>query len=55
MTDLPLFVQTQDEMSVDLVVKIYKTVPTARYVKDEAAAGGGALQRIAEIRRADQR
>jgi dihydrodipicolinate synthase/N-acetylneuraminate lyase len=51
MTDLPLFVQTQENMSVDLVVQIYKTVPTARHVKDEAAAGGGPLQRIAEIRR----
>jgi dihydrodipicolinate synthase/N-acetylneuraminate lyase len=51
MTDLPLFVQTQENMSVDLVVNIYKTVPTARHVKDEASAGGGALQRITEIRR----
>ena len=51
MTDLPLFVQTQAEMSVNLLVEIYKTVPTARYVKDEATAGGGALKRIAEIRR----
>ena len=51
MTDLPLIVQTQDNMSVDLVVKIYQTVPTARNVKDEAIAGGGALQRITEIRR----
>lgn len=51
MTDLPLFVQTQENMSVDLVVDIFKTVPTARHVKDEARAGGGALQRISEIRR----
>ncbi len=51
MTDLPLIVQTQDNMSVDLVVKIYQTVPTVRLVKDEAFAGGGALQRITEIRR----
>jgi dihydrodipicolinate synthase/N-acetylneuraminate lyase len=51
MTDLPLFMQTQENMSVDLVVEIYKTVRTARYAKDEANAGGGALQRIAEIRR----
>jgi 4-hydroxy-tetrahydrodipicolinate synthase len=49
MTDLPLFVQTQNEMSVDLVVNIFQTVPTARYVKDEASPGGGALGRIAEI------
>ncbi len=51
MTALPLFVQTQENMSVDLVVEIFKTVPTVRQVKDEAAAGGGPLQRIAEIRR----
>jgi len=51
MTDLPLILQTQDQMSVDLVVQAYKTIPTARTVKDEAAAGGGALQRIGEIRR----
>jgi 4-hydroxy-tetrahydrodipicolinate synthase len=51
MTDLPLFVQTQNEMSVDLVVQIFQTIPTARYAKDEASAGGGALQRIGEIRR----
>jgi dihydrodipicolinate synthase/N-acetylneuraminate lyase len=51
MTDLPLIVQTQGTMSVDLVVDIYKTVRTARNVKDEASAGGGALQRIPEIRR----
>jgi len=51
MTELPLFVQTQGTMSVDLVVEIYKTVRTARHVKDEASAGGGALQRIGEIRR----
>jgi 4-hydroxy-tetrahydrodipicolinate synthase len=51
MTDLPLFVQTQNEMSVDLVVQIFQTVPTAKYVKDEASPGGGALGRIGEIRR----
>jgi hypothetical protein len=51
MTGLPLFVQSQGNMSVDLAVEIYRTVPTARYLKDEAAAGGGPLQRIGEIRR----
>jgi dihydrodipicolinate synthase/N-acetylneuraminate lyase len=51
MTDLPLFVQTQENMSVDLVVQIYETIPTARHVKDEAAPGGGPLQRISQIRR----
>jgi dihydrodipicolinate synthase/N-acetylneuraminate lyase len=51
MTELPLFVQTQDIMSVDLIVEIYRTVPTVRQVKDEASVGGGPLQRITEIRR----
>jgi 4-hydroxy-tetrahydrodipicolinate synthase len=51
MTDLPLFIQTQENMSVDLVIEVFKTVPTARHVKDEASPGGGPLQRISEIRR----
>jgi dihydrodipicolinate synthase/N-acetylneuraminate lyase len=51
MTELPLFVQTQENMSVDLVVEVFKTIPTAKQVKDEAAAGGGPLQRITEIRK----
>jgi len=51
MTELPLFVQTQENMSVDLVIEVFKTIPTAKYVKDEAAAGGGPLQRVTEIRR----
>jgi dihydrodipicolinate synthase/N-acetylneuraminate lyase len=38
-------------MSVDLVVQIFDTVPTARHLKDEAAAGNGPLHRITEIRR----
>jgi len=38
MTDLPLVMQTQDQMSVDLVVQAYKTIPNCRTVKDEAAA-----------------
>jgi dihydrodipicolinate synthase/N-acetylneuraminate lyase len=50
MTELPLFVQTIENMSIDLVIEIYKTIRTARYVKDEANPGGGALGRIAEIR-----
>ena len=44
-TDLPLFVQSQGKMSIDLVVEIFKTVPTVRQVKDEA---GDPLARIAE-------
>ena len=51
MTDLPLIVQTIENMSVDLVVEIFKTVPTVRHVKDEANPGGGALGRITEIRK----
>ena len=51
MTELPLFVQTIENMSVDLVVEIFKTIPTAKHVKDEANPGGGALGRIAEIRK----
>jgi dihydrodipicolinate synthase/N-acetylneuraminate lyase len=50
MTELPLFVQTIENMSIDLVVEIFKTIPTAKYVKDEANPGGGALGRITEIR-----
>jgi dihydrodipicolinate synthase/N-acetylneuraminate lyase len=51
MTELPLFVQTIENMSIDLVVEIFKTIPTAKFVKDEAASSGGPLQRISEIRR----
>ena len=51
MTELPLIVQTLDNMSIDLVVEIFKTVPTFRHVKDESNAGGGALMRIGEIRK----
>ena len=48
MTDLPLFVQSQGSMSIDLIIEIYKTMPTVRQVKDEA---GNPLERVAEIRR----
>jgi dihydrodipicolinate synthase/N-acetylneuraminate lyase len=51
MTELPLVMQTQDQMSVDLVVQAYKTIPNCRTVKDEAASGGGPLQRVTEILR----
>ena len=47
-TELPLFVQSQGKMSVDLIVEIYKTIPTVRQVKDEA---GDPLARITELRR----
>lgn len=47
-TSLPMFVQTGGDFSVDLVVDMYNTIPTCRYVKDEA---GDPLERVAEIRK----
>ncbi len=46
-TDLPLFVQSTGDMSVDLIVQMFKEIPTMRVVKDEA---GNPLQRVSEIR-----
>jgi len=46
-TDLPLFVQSQGDLSIDLVVRMFKEIPTMRVIKDEA---GNPLQRVAEIR-----
>ncbi len=46
-TDLPLFVQTTGDMSVDLVVQMFKAIPTVKVVKDEA---GDPLARVAELR-----
>jgi dihydrodipicolinate synthase/N-acetylneuraminate lyase len=46
-TDLPLFVQTIGDMSVDLIVAMFRSIPTMRVVKDEA---GDPLARITEIR-----
>jgi 2-keto-3-deoxy-L-arabinonate dehydratase len=34
-TDLPLFVQPSGNASVDLLIEMYKTIPTMRYVKDD--------------------
>jgi dihydrodipicolinate synthase/N-acetylneuraminate lyase len=48
LTDLPLFAQCTGTMSIDLVVEMFKTIPTMRQVKDEA---GVPLERIAELRR----
>jgi dihydrodipicolinate synthase/N-acetylneuraminate lyase len=45
-TGLPLFVQTIGDMPVDLVVEMYKAIPTIRVVKDEA---GDPLQRVTEL------
>jgi len=46
-TDLPLIVQTRGDMSVDLVVEMFRRIPTMKCVKDEA---GNPLARIREIR-----
>ena len=46
-TDLPLFVQSQGDMSVDLIVEMFRQVPTMKCVKDEA---GNPLARITQIR-----
>jgi dihydrodipicolinate synthase/N-acetylneuraminate lyase len=46
-TDLPLFVQTIGDMSVELIVAMFRSIPTMRVVKDEA---GDPLARITEIR-----
>lgn len=46
-TGLPLFVQTSGTESVDVVVNMYKAIPTMRVVKDEA---GDPLARITELR-----
>ena len=47
-TSLPIFIQTGGDFSVDLVVEMFDTIPTCRYVKDEA---GDPLERISEIRK----
>jgi dihydrodipicolinate synthase/N-acetylneuraminate lyase len=47
-TDLPLFVQSRGDMSVDLIVEMARQIPTMKCVKDEA---GDPLARITEIRR----
>jgi dihydrodipicolinate synthase/N-acetylneuraminate lyase len=47
MTSLPLFAQAVGAMSVDLLVEMFKTIPTMRYIKDEA---GIPLERIGQLR-----
>jgi dihydrodipicolinate synthase/N-acetylneuraminate lyase len=47
-TSLPLFAQTGGDFNVDLVVEMFNTIPTFRYVKDEA---GDPLERVTEIRK----
>jgi 4-hydroxy-tetrahydrodipicolinate synthase len=44
--NLPLFVQAVGKMSVDLLVRMYETIPTMRYVKDES---GEPLERVQEL------
>ena len=46
-TSLPLFVQAVGKVDVDVLLELYRTVPTLRYVKDEA---GDPLQRIGPLR-----
>ncbi len=47
-TDLPLFVQSRGDMSVDLIVEMARQIPTMKCIKDEV---GDPLTRITEIRR----
>jgi dihydrodipicolinate synthase/N-acetylneuraminate lyase len=46
-TELPLFVQTIGDMSVDSVAEMYRSIPTMKVVKDEA---GDPLARVTELR-----
>jgi dihydrodipicolinate synthase/N-acetylneuraminate lyase len=46
-TALPLIVQSQGDMTVDLIVRMFDAIPTMKCVKDEA---GNPLARITEIR-----
>jgi dihydrodipicolinate synthase/N-acetylneuraminate lyase len=45
-TPLPLIVQSQGDMSVDVIVEMFNQIPTMKCVKDEA---GNPLDRIAQI------
>jgi 4-hydroxy-tetrahydrodipicolinate synthase len=45
-TRLPLFVQAVGDMDVDLIMAMYKAIPTMRYLKDEA---GDVLARIVQL------
>ena len=44
---LPLFVQAVGNIDVELLVELYRTIPTMRYVKDEA---GDPLERVGPLR-----
>ena len=47
-TDLPIMVQSHGDMNVDLIVKLYKEVPTLKGVKDET---GDVLARLPDFRK----
>ena len=44
---LPMFAQTEGDMSVDLVMRLFKSIPNLQYVKDEA---GNPLARVGQFR-----
>ena len=46
-TDLPMFVQAAGKMDIDLLIELYRTIPTMRHVKDEV---GDPLQRVGSLR-----
>jgi len=46
-TELPLFVQSAGNMTVNLIIELYKTIPNFRHVKDEA---GNQLLRVGPLR-----
>jgi 4-hydroxy-tetrahydrodipicolinate synthase len=46
-TGLPFFVQAVGNMDVDLVLELFRTIPTVRYIKDEA---GDQVARAAPLR-----
>jgi len=46
-TDLPFFAQAVGNMSVDLLVEMFKTIPSFRYVKDERATHSSASRNCA--------
>ncbi|HNP34823.1 MAG TPA: dihydrodipicolinate synthase family protein [Woeseiaceae bacterium] len=47
-TSLPIMVQAVGDFPVDLLLEMYETIPTVRYVKDEA---GVPIERVGEITR----
>jgi len=49
--DLPLFVQSQGDLSIDTIVRMFNEIPTMKVIKDEA---GNPLARVGEIRERTQ-